>query len=275
MSIEIGREGGRQAASKTITNNTLVSAWEITKSIAAFLLPPGCVLIVGIAGMLALPKHRGRATALFGIALLCLYLLSMPYVGHSLLELLDPPFSDPARQPAEAIVALGGSKYYSAPEYGGDTVGASELARLRYAARLQRTLDKPLLVTGGSPEASPTTEAATMKSFLEQELHVPVRWMEDKSTTTDENARFSYRLLQQAGIRRIYLVTDAWHMRRARAAFEHAGFVVVPAPTGYATHYRRTVIDFLPAATALSDSSIFFHEVIGIAWYRVKFVLAQ
>lgn len=252
-----------------------MSAWEITNSISAFLLPPGCLLVIALAGLLALRKHRRRGLTLLVLAFSALYFFSTAYVSKQLLQSLETPFVDPARELAEAIVVLGGGKYFSAPEYGGDTVDASELMRLRYAAWLQRTLKKPLLVTGGSPEGSAITEAIAMKRVLEQELHVPVRWVEEESRTTEENARFSYRLLQRSDIHRIYLVTHAWHMPRARVTFERAGFIVVPAPTAYATTYRRTLIDFMPSATALRDSSIFFHEMIGLAWYRLEFSLSR
>jgi uncharacterized SAM-binding protein YcdF (DUF218 family) len=59
-------------------------------------------------------------------------------------------------------------------------------------------------------------------------------------------------------------------MPRARLAFEAAGFRVIPAPTGYSTRYRLTVLDFLPNARALRDSALFFHEVLGTLWYRVR-----
>ena len=37
--------------------------------------------------------------------------------------------------------------------------------------------------------------------------------------------------LIRRGLRTVLLVTDAIHMRRARALFERAGFTVRPAPT--------------------------------------------
>jgi uncharacterized SAM-binding protein YcdF (DUF218 family) len=85
----------------------------------------------------------------------------------------------------------------------------------------------------------------------------------------------SASLLQPAGIQRIYLVTHAWHMRRARLAFEHAGFKVIPAPTGYATRYQLSVLDFLPDARALDNSGLFFREVAGIGWYYLRTIISR
>jgi uncharacterized SAM-binding protein YcdF (DUF218 family) len=105
---------------------------------------------------------------------------------------------------------------------------------------------------------------------LEKEFNVPVRWTEDTSDNTFENARNSYQLLQKTGIKRIYLVTHAWHMPRSVMVFQAAGFDVVPAPTAFTTHYQTNLLSFIPDAESLDDSRIFMHELIGLLWYRLK-----
>ena len=132
-----------------------------------------------------------------------------------------------------------------------------------------------MLVTGGAPLGNSTSEAEQMKQVLQQEFQVPVQWSEQGSNNTLENARLSHRLLNASGIRRVYLVTHAWHMRRARLAFEHAGFEVIPAPILYQTRYELTVLDFLPNANALLDSRGFFHETIGIGWYHLRIAIGR
>lgn len=253
-----------------------MSAWEITNSIALLLIPPGCLLMMAAAGAAILRRRRRLGWSLIGVSWLALYVLSTTFVSDRLLQSLEPEYRDPAAQPAgQAIVVMGGGKYRLAPEYGGDTVSSEVLSRLRYAARLHRMLGKPVLVTGGSPEGDATTEAAVMKSVLEHDFQTPVRWVEGRSRNSDENARYSFEVLKSAGVSSIYLVTHAWHMQRARLAFEHAGFGVIPAPTRYATDYRGLVPDFLPRASALRDSSVFLHEAIGLAWYRLKFFVSS
>jgi uncharacterized SAM-binding protein YcdF (DUF218 family) len=76
--------------------------------------------------------------------------------------------------------------------------------------------------------------------------------------------------LAPLGVHRVYLVTHAFHMPRAARAFKQAGFDVVPAATEFATHFKNTLIDFMPRATALRDSNLFMHEMLGIAWYQLK-----
>jgi uncharacterized SAM-binding protein YcdF (DUF218 family) len=186
-------------------------------------------------------------------------------------ELEGAPYVTDTKKPlADAIVVLGGGTYFHAPEYGGDTVGKETLERLRFAAKLQRETGKPILVTGGAPLGNITSEAAQMKQVLEHEFNVPVQWAEVASDNTLENAQLSRKLLKQAGISRIYLVTHAWHMPRAVLSFQASGFQVIPAPTGYTTRYQNDLLAFLPNATALRDSRIFMHELIGMFWYQLK-----
>lgn len=248
--------------------------WLITNAISALLMPLGIVLVLLLTALLMAWRWPLLAWRPIAIACVMLYALSTQFVADGLMYVLEPAPRDPAADPSgQAIVVLGGGTYHKAPEYGGDTVKAQTLVRLRYAARLHRVLGKPVLATGGSPEGSLVGEAQLMKMVLQQDFQVPVQWIEQRSSNTLENARLSYRLLKPAGIERVYLVTHAWHMPRARRAFEHAGFAVIPAPTGFATRFELTVVDFLPRAEALYDSSRFFHEILGIAWYYVRFLL--
>lgn len=248
-----------------------MNSWLITNTIAAWLIAPGGVLLLAGWGLWRQRRHPRSGKALLVLSLALLWALSMPWVARTLLKSLEPERSDPLRAPpAQAIVVLGGGQYHAAPEYGADTVSEATLVRLRYAAHLHRQSGKPVLVSGGAPEGSPTSEAQAMKTVLETEFRVPVIWAETASNTTLENARASQVLLAPLGIKRIYLVTHAWHMPRAQRVFTQAGFDVVPAPTQFATHFRLTLLDFMPNASALRDSSRFLHEIVGLVWYRIK-----
>jgi uncharacterized SAM-binding protein YcdF (DUF218 family) len=248
-------------------------SWFLTNLLGAFLLPPLNLLLVAAAGLFVSRARPRLGRFLLAASIGLLWLISTPYFAGRALGLLEAQ-SAALQAPlpaADAIVVLGGGTYFHAPEYGGaDTVSPPALVRLRYAAFLQRATGQPVLVTGGAPRGNNLSEAQQMKAVLEHEFSVPVQWTEDASDNTLENARNSFRLLQKSGIRRIYLVTHAWHMPRAVAAFRSAGFDVVPAPTHFATRYETTLLDFVPDAGSLEQSRIFMHEVIGQIWYRVK-----
>jgi len=246
--------------------------WLLTNFIAAFLLPPLSLLLLGGTGLWLLKRRPRLGKALVALSLGLLAVLSMPAVSGWLLATLErdallPPKNRPT---AQAIVVLGGGRYLDAPEYGGDTVSGVALERLRYGARLQRETGLPILVTGGKPDGGEVSEGEAMRRTLEDEFGVPVRWVEDRSDNTRENAYFSRELLKGGGVATIYLVTHAWHMPRAQWIFQRAGFKVVPA--GIAFHQTKplTALDFLPNAGALGASALYFHEKIGLLWYGLK-----
>jgi len=263
-------------------------SWYATNLIATFILPPLSLLLPFGLGILLFYRQPKVARALFIVSFSLLWIASTPYFAEGALHLLEAQteslngrYPDSVRpkgqtQTADAIVILGGGTYFSAPEYAGrDTIGDATLVRLRYGAMLQRETGKPILVSGGKSLGNSISEAQQMRVSLEQDFGVPVRWTEDESGNTFENARYSYRMLQQAGIRKIYLVTHAWHMPRSAAIFRSSGFEVVEAPTAFTTRYRTDLLTFLPRAESLQDSKIFIHEIIGLLWYRVKLAISN
>ena len=248
----------------------------ITNAIAALLMPPGILLVILAVALVLTWRRPPVARALVITAWLALYVLSTPYTGSFLLHLLQPaPLDTRSDRGGQAIVVLGGGTYRVAPEYGESTVNSLGLVRVRYAAHLHRALRTPVLTSGGVPSRSHIPEAHAMKQVLEREFQVPVTWVEETSKNTLENARGTQHVLGPAGIKRIYLVTHAWHMPRARYAFEAAGFSVIPAPTGYAIVPPPDVLSFMPSAQALLHSSWFFHEMIGIGWYHLRVALGR
>jgi len=245
-------------------------SWFVTNLISTFLLPPLNLLMVAALGLWLWRSRPFIARILISTAIALLWLLSTPYVAETLLHKLEGEPASTDISQAEAIVVLGGGTYFHAPEYGDDTVSEASLQRLRYAAKLYRDTGKPILVSGGKPLGNSLSEAQQMKRVLVEEFHVPVTWTEDSSENTLENARASHQLLQPHNIKHIALITHAWHMPRSAAAFKAAGFEVIPAPTAYTTRYQIDLLAFIPNASALRDSQIFMHEIIGIFWYRLK-----
>jgi uncharacterized SAM-binding protein YcdF (DUF218 family) len=253
-------------------------SWFLTNFIATFLLPPLSLLLVLGLGIMLLYRHSKLAKPLILVSFGLFWIASTPYISEGALHLLEARTTalDSQHQSADAIVILGGGTYFHATEYEGqDTISDATLVRLRYGAKLQRETGKPILVTGGKPHGNSMSEAQQMRIVLELEFRAPVRWTEDESDNTLENARLSFRMLQQAGIHKIYLVTHAWHMPRSAEVFRRAGFDVIEAPTAFTTRYRTDMLTYLPQAGSLQDSKIFIHEIIGMVWYRVKLAISN
>lgn len=249
----------------------------LTRSLEALLLPPAGPLLLALAGWLWHWRGEQRARWLTLGGLLLLYLCALPLVANALLRQLEqyPPLSpEQARTgAAQAIVVLGAGRYAGAPEYGGDTLSAHALERVRYGARLQHLTGLPLLVSAGSPLGEPVTEAALMAQVLRDEYGIGDIRLEGASRTTGESAQQVARQLQTDGKQHVLLVTHAWHMARAVAAFERAGLTVTAAPTVFAVHNPHSPFlpQLLPDAHALRTTRLALHEYLGLLWYRLRY----
>jgi uncharacterized SAM-binding protein YcdF (DUF218 family) len=243
--------------------------WLLTNFFAAFLLPPFNLLLLGVAGLWVIRRRRKLGRALIVTSLAGLWILSTPIIANALLDSLKPRPVILTGKEADAIVILGGGRNRGSLEYGGDTVNRFSLERVRYGAWLARRLHKPVMVIGGAPEGG-RSESDILRGMLRNEYGLETSWIEETSRNTRENARNSAEILGKAGIRRIYLVTHAWHLKRAIPEFEAAGLQVVPAGTGNYLSKEHSPLDFLPDALALEKSQLAMHEWIGLLWYRIR-----
>ena len=247
----------------------------LTNLIAALLLPPLNLILIGLLGLWLLRATAKRRRVLLGkslivIALLGLGLLSTPWVAKRYLAAFEAPaLTHIDRNAADAIVILGGGKYRNAPEFGTDNIKGESLERLRYGAFLARQTGKPILVTGGAPDGGPA-EAPLMQAVLEQDFRVKTRWVEDRSDNSRENAAYSAEILKKAGITRIWLISQAWHLPRAIPEFERHGLTVIAAGTGFVNTAPTTPLDFVPNGGYLRLSHHATHEAIGRVWYRLR-----
>jgi uncharacterized SAM-binding protein YcdF (DUF218 family) len=233
-------------------------------------LPPVCFLYLVFVGLfMAWRRLRGgRFLVCIGVA--GLTILSLPIVAGSLILSLESnlPVTPPPGAMPQAIVILGGdvSRVIDAPFA---LSGPLTLDRLRAGAALQRRTGLPVLVTGGIVQPNRPAVATIMASSLKDDFQVPVAWVEDASIDTWQNATLSADILKKQGIRSVYIVTQAWHMRRAVLAFQHAGLTVTAVPTMLEPPLDPTVWDFLPHSLSWELSYYALHEWIGYAWYSI------
>lgn len=232
-------------------------------------------VLLGLLGLLLGLRWRRLGAMVVLVGLGWLYALSTAFVAERLSSLVESP---PAAVPAtgslkpQAIVVLSAGMHRATPEMGGDTATNETLERVRYAARLHRRIGLPLLVTGGAVTGADKTLARTMTDALTSDFGVPVRWEEDRSRSTYENALFSAELLRRDGIDTVYLVSHARHIPRAAAIFESVGLKVVPAPTYFTTPSPAPgLLDFLPNADKMRDSWLALRELIGQVFYRIAY----
>ena len=246
------------------------------------MLPPGSLFLLVTLGLVLWRRwpRTGRALAGAGFALLALLSTTGgASVFVAPLERRTTALLAPERAGAQAIVVLAAGQMENAPEYGRRPIpDYIALARLRYAAHLQRTTGLPVLVSGGNgtpgvdldPTRREYAKADAMAVALRQDFGVPVRWVEPRSRDTYENARYSAAMLRADGVKRILLVTDAMHMPRSRVVFEGAGLEVVEAPTMFFSVLPRSYRSWIPSAEGMRRSWYGAYELLGIVWYRLR-----
>ena len=243
------------------------------KDVASTLLvPPVSLIFVALIGLAIEWRYRrvGRLLAWFGV--LGLLLLAMPVAGGGLLAVLERglPLAPPPDQPPQAIVVLGGDTVRGFSQAPIVHLGPLSMERVRAGALLYRRTGLPVLVTGGKLHLSEPPVAAIMADSLVHDFQVPVQWVERESLDTWGNAHLSAVLLREHGITSVYVVTQAWHMRRAIAAFADVGITVTAAPTSIDRPPTPLAADFVPVVSGWLKSWYALHEWIGLAWYSVR-----
>jgi len=237
--------------------------------LASFLLPPGIfVTVFAVAGLWHLRKGRRLAAGFHLVLGALLWLLSVNPGADRLIRGLEGS-CELVREPhGDVIVLLGGGVYGAAPDLSGTGAPSEDmLARIVTAARLQKRLDVPVIVSGGIVFPGKAAEAPIARRIL-VDLGVPaVRVVtEERSRDTGENASYVTEIVRRAGYRDPVLVTSAYHMRRAVASFRGAGLRVTPCPAAFRTWAGKEYgpEDFLPDATALRTSSVAIREYAAL-----------
>jgi uncharacterized SAM-binding protein YcdF (DUF218 family) len=240
----------------------------------AVVFPPGNVLLLGLV---ALFLRGGTRRLVFAAAFVLLYLQSAPATVDALTAPLEryPPLSLDHLPAADAIVVLGSGRYRAAPEYGRDTVSVATLARLQYAADLERATGLPLVLSGGSVQGESDAEAGLMEQVLRSTFGIDTEILtETMSRNTAENALYTKELLNARSWHRVLLVTHARDLPRAVGMFEQYGVNVIPAPVRFDTlpdDGPVLLLDWLPSARALNQFREACHEYVGLLWYRVRY----
>lgn len=220
------------------------------------------------------PKRlSARWPVLIGSAIsMGLWWLSCPVVAvwlsvHALPQVSPITPSTLQQHQVQAIVVLGGGVDNHAPEYNAANLSSASMARLLYGLYLAQATQLPMAFTGGQGwggQHAQAPEAQVADAVLARLQAPALRWQENQSRDTRENALMTAALLKADGISRIALVTHAWHMPRSVRHFEAVGLTVLPAPMGYIQTSATPVLQWLPSADSLRESSWVIKEWLGL-----------
>lgn len=233
---------------------------------------PACVFLLVLAAAWAW-RHRLPGRRLWALAAAGLFLWSFPpfaWLFSASLEAWYPATFIP-RGDAGAIVVLSGG--ISIPNASRPAVRLDEptYVRSRHAVWLHQTWRPlPIVVSGGPNVGFPQyILAEEMAKFL-RSSGIPAQniWLEARSYSTYQNARYTAHLLRIRGIRRIVLVTEGYHMLRSELCFRNQGLEVIPAPIDFhSKEWSYDPFDYLPSATAIRYNDQVLHEWVGLAYY--------
>ena len=237
--------------------------------LVTLVVPPPNLILVAILGFVLLRRSPRLARWLLGGALAGMLALSLPVVAQGLLVPLEwgLPRAPPPSAPPRAVVILSAEVDHVRGPGEQVRLGPLTLQRLVAGVALARRTALPVLVSGGrvgGPRVTPI--AVLMADTMRTTFGLPPRWIEARSKTTWENAEFSAAILRPRGITSVWVVTDAWHERRALLAFRHFGLIATPAPVEWDTDAGG----WLPSTRAWTTSYFAFHEWIGYLDYALK-----
>lgn len=162
-------------------------------------------------------------------------------------------------QPADVIIVLGSqvnSGGRAGPSLARRADRATALYRQGYADRI--------ICTGGFTSPGSVSEAqAACDRIVAAGVPREAMILEQRATSTEENAAFSAAIMREQGWRSAVIVSDGYHLLRAVWMFQRAGVEVYPSPAQAVAGPMNPVERFVREA----------RETAGLVLYGARIVL--
>jgi uncharacterized SAM-binding protein YcdF (DUF218 family) len=238
----------------------------LSKILGVVTLPSNLLVEIGVVGVLLLfTRLRRLASWLVVTSIVLTALAGWSPLGNVLILPLEqrfPPW-DASRGPPDGIVVLGAA---IAPDVSAERITATaELARRYPNARIIFSGGSNAVLADQIPEAPFAVRELEALGVAHDRITA-----EEQSRNTIENAVFSRLIAQPKPGERWLLVTSAFHMPRAIAAFRAAGFTIEAYPVDWRT---RGPIDatrpFASLSEGLQRTDTALHEWAGLLAYRL------
>ena len=217
-----------------------------------------CLCATAVLFIFYLLEHfarRGhRAAAWCELALIAALLL-----GFSLFTVLETmvvrgSFADESDAPVSAVIVLGAGVK-------GETPSLTLRTRIAAAAAyLEEHPDAPGVRSGGQGPGEASTEAeCRRRALVRRGVDESRLYPEERSTSTQENLRYSRAILEELGVdpaQRVAIVTSDFHLCRARLMWG-GDTAAVPAHLPSALYFQCLTVNY------------FIREAFGLAAYFV------
>ena len=242
----------------------------LNKLLPIFASPLGLISFLIILGILT------KRTVYIVTALLLLWLTSLPIVSNSLMGILERNYEVQTLDNLEehdTVVVLSGMVrtiknndeiHYEFTEAVDRILAGVRLVKSGKANRMILTRGQ-LPWSLGDPEGEFLSEFANMNGIDAAKITL-TRVVQN----TDDEAKAIAELITSN--EKLILITSAFHMPRARMVFENQNIFVTEFAVDFRTRWSKLdILDFLPQAKAFKNSSLFIREMIGRAYYSLKY----
>ncbi len=225
-----------------------------------FLLPSVLIAVFFLLGAFFLfLKKKGIGRFLIILGFLFYYLFSSSLISDFILLPLEKDYSplkeEDMGEANKLVLLLGGRE--------SDILRGSEVLRISHITGN----DIDVIVSGTDPLNPKSEEASAVRNFfISRGLPAENIIIEGNSRNTWENAR---NVKEVVGEESFFLVTSAYHMKRAFKEFEKIGANPIPAPTDFKRKGEYNLFDFFPAPQNLKKSDLATREHFGMIYYNI------
>jgi uncharacterized SAM-binding protein YcdF (DUF218 family) len=250
-----------------------------------FLYPLGIASLLLIITLIMMWQKSRWSAVPVALALATVLLSSNAWTTNQIIKSLEWQNIPAGDLPtAEAIILLGGAtRSQSYPRPGVDLSERGD--RVIYAAQLYKRGKAPFIITSGGrigwrDDGAP--ESSDMAKVLTQDLGVPITAIieEPNSLNTYENAVNVQKIMVDRQIKKVLLVTSAFHMPRSLRIFRKLKMDVIPAPSDYLASqlaldephrtWEAATLSAIPDSERLEHFTTALKEYIGTWIYTVK-----
>lgn len=240
--------------------------------------PLNGVLVLLLLAVLLGRRHPARARQLSIVALSVLLLTGLQPLPDALLAGLENQHAELApdadlRAYAGVIVLGGALESGRISQQHVQPLLNDSAERMTLAVSLwQRNPGLRLVFTGGEGElfgSGPSEARRAQALFASLGVPTAALTLESRSRNTYENAVFTRELPGVDARQPWLLLTSAWHMPRALATFEKAGWNVTPFPVDFRTG-GRTPWSRYDLRVGAAHWELLLHEWLGLASYRIS-----
>ncbi len=248
----------------------------IQKIFNYIIFPPSVFILILIAALFFIRRHKGKAAMLIAADIVLMYALAIEPVKNLVLAPLENyahPVTAEAAKGSDLVVILGGGTVENSPEEGEDgSLTGDSFKRAFYGLRIAEQYRIPVLYSGGRLyDGRDKGEAEIAVRLLSKYNHskIPL-YKETLSRTTFENAAY---VREKFNPRKVILVTSAYHMKRSLFIFRRTGIECVPAPTDYKIDsWSFNVTSWIPKSYEMDCIYKGLKEHAGLLYYRIRYM---